>query len=68
MNLTTSYASCSLWLWDNCIHPFLSSSYILNYLFPPSGPKKKQLLIDKPDDDAVINKYDTTYDEYDDFM
>ncbi|KAL8147034.1 uncharacterized protein LOC141707679 isoform X2 [Apium graveolens] len=33
-----------------------------------SGPKKKQLLIDKPDDDAVINKYDTTYDEYDDFM
>lgn len=29
------------------------------------GAKKKQLLVDKPDDDSVVNAYDTTYDDYD---
>ncbi|KAM7463157.1 hypothetical protein LguiA_031278 [Lonicera macranthoides] len=30
-----------------------------------TGAKKKQLLVDKPDDDSVVNAYDTTYDDYD---
>lgn len=34
------------------------------FMFPCVGGKKKQLLLDKPDDDSVVN---AGYDGYDDF-
>lgn len=33
----------------------------------PAGAKKKQLHVDRPDDEAVVGAYDGV-DDYDDFM
>lgn len=30
-----------------------------------SGAKKKQLIVDKPDDDAVVSNLDSSYDDFD---
>lgn len=30
-----------------------------------TGAKKKQLIVDKPDDDAVVSNLDSSYDDFD---
>lgn len=52
-----------LYQYNNII--FLSLFGVFNVLTASAGAKKKQLLVDRPDDDLVVSKYDDALDDYD---